>query len=80
MDDTQAKTKGRIDRSKITPELILKQAQKIFEPYTLEMTDLSWYTGYQIGQRVSPQFSKFNNRVLLLVMRVILILQKLVKE
>ncbi|KGU20721.1 hypothetical protein MGK_06133 [Candida albicans P57055] len=63
VDDTQAKTKGRIDRSKITPELILKQAQKIFEPYTLEMTDLSWYTGYQIGQRVSPQFSKFNNRV-----------------
>ena len=63
VDDTKAKTKGRIDRSKITPELILKQAQKIFEPYTLEMTDLSWYTGYQIGQRVSPQFSKFNNRV-----------------
>ena len=60
VDDTKAKTKGRIDRSKITPESILKQAQEIFKPYTIEMTDLSWYTGYQIGQRISPQFSKQN--------------------
>ena len=49
-------TSKRIDRSKITPESILKQAQEIFKPYTLEMTDLRWYTGYQIGQRVSPKF------------------------
>lgn len=27
------------------------------------MTDLSWFTGYQIGQRVSPTFSKHSNRV-----------------
>ncbi|KAK6886627.1 Phenol hydroxylase [Candida tropicalis] len=53
-------SKGRIDRSKITPESILKQAQKIFHPYSLEMTDLHWYTGYQIGQRVSPKFSSHN--------------------
>ncbi|RLV92355.1 hypothetical protein JA1_003193 [Spathaspora sp. JA1] len=62
VDDKNAKSKGRIDRSKITPELILKQAQKILAPYTLEMTDLDWFTGYQIGQRVSPNFSR-NNRV-----------------
>ena len=53
-------SKGRIDRSKITPESILKQAQEIFHPYSLEMTDLHWYTGYQIGQRVSPKFSSHN--------------------
>ncbi|RCK66355.1 Phenol 2-monooxygenase [Candida viswanathii] len=53
-------SKGRIDRSKITPESILKQAQEIFKPYSLEMTDLSWYTGYQIGQRVSPKFASSN--------------------
>ncbi|RCK58912.1 Phenol 2-monooxygenase [Candida viswanathii] len=53
-------SKGRIDRSKITPESILKQAQEIFKPYTLEMTDLRWYTGYQIGQRVSPSFGAKN--------------------
>ncbi|EGW33845.1 uncharacterized protein SPAPADRAFT_59206 [Spathaspora passalidarum NRRL Y-27907] len=60
VDDKKAKTKGRIDRSKITPELILKQAQEILQPYTLEMTDLDWFTGYQIGQRVSPNFSRHN--------------------
>ncbi|KAG7663943.1 uncharacterized protein J8A68_002504 [[Candida] subhashii] len=60
--DKHTSTKGRIDRSKITPESILKQAQEIMKPYSLEMTDLDWYTGYQIGQRVSPNFGK-NNRV-----------------
>ncbi|KAL6454301.1 LOW QUALITY PROTEIN: Phenol hydroxylase [Candida maltosa Xu316] len=58
--DKHVKTKGRIDRSKITPESILKQAQNILKPFSFEMTDLSWYTGYQIGQRVSPKFSKQN--------------------
>lgn len=52
--------KGRIDRSKITPELILKNAQKIFHPYKLDMIDVKWYTAYQIGQRVSPEFQKHN--------------------
>ncbi|RCK64544.1 Phenol 2-monooxygenase [Candida viswanathii] len=51
---------GRIDRSKITPELIVQRAQEIFKPYTFEMTDLNWFTGYQIGQRISPSFSKLN--------------------
>ena len=80
VDDTQAKTKGRIDRSKITPELILKQAQKIFEPYTLEMTDLSWYTGYQIDKELVPTFPNLIIVFSLLVMLVILILLKLAKE
>ncbi|KAI3403569.1 hypothetical protein KGF56_003614 [Candida oxycetoniae] len=57
-DDPNAKKKGRIDRSKITPESIMKQAQAIIAPYKLEMTNLSWYTAYQIGQRVSPKFER----------------------
>ncbi|WLF81100.1 hypothetical protein PVL30_004896 [Lodderomyces elongisporus] len=57
-DDPKVKTKGRIDRSKITPESILKQAQESIKPFKLEMTNLTWYTAYQIGQRVSPQFHK----------------------
>lgn len=61
--DNSAKTKGRIDRSKITPELILNTAKKIFAPFEFDITDLDWFTGYQIGQRVSPQFSKHSNRV-----------------
>lgn len=58
--DSTAEKKGRIDRSKITPEMILKNAQEIFKPYKLEMTDLDWFTGYQIGQRVAKDFSRYN--------------------
>lgn len=56
--DEKINHKGRIDRSKITPELILKSAQEIFKPYKLDMVDLDWYTGYQIGQRVATEFHK----------------------
>lgn len=58
--DAKAAQKGRIDRSKITPELILENARKIFHPYKLDMIDIKWYTAYQIGQRVSPEFQKHN--------------------
>lgn len=54
------KTKGRVDRSKITPEVILKNAKDIFSPFEFDMTDLDWYTGYQIGQRVADQFLHLN--------------------
>jgi phenol 2-monooxygenase len=52
----------RIDRSKITPELILENAAKIFAPYKIDMVNIKWYTAYQIGQRVATDFHK-NNRV-----------------
>lgn len=60
--DDDAEKKGRVDRSKITPELILENARKIFHPYKLDIIDTKWYTAYQIGQRVSPKFHK-DNRV-----------------
>ncbi|KAL1875956.1 hypothetical protein VTK73DRAFT_9667 [Phialemonium thermophilum] len=49
---------GRVDRSKITPEMILKAAQKILSPYKIEYHYCDWWTAYQIGQRVGPHFSK----------------------
>ncbi|CAK9441528.1 uncharacterized protein LODBEIA_P53960 [Lodderomyces beijingensis] len=57
-DDPKAKTKGRIDRSKITPESIINQARESMKPYKLDYTNLTWYTAYQIGQRVSPNFHR----------------------
>ncbi|KAK7206650.1 thioredoxin-like protein [Myxozyma melibiosi] len=57
---TEATTKGRVDRSQITPEFILGAAQKIFAPYTIDVRDIRWYTAYQIGQRVSPSWHKHN--------------------
>lgn len=49
-----------VDRHNISEGMILKTAQKIFEPYTLEIShaDLNWWTAYQIGQRTSDIFSK----------------------
>ena len=79
VNDTKAKTKGRIDRSKITPESILKQAQEIFKPYTIEMTDLSWYTGYQIDKELVHSFLS-KTVFSFLAMHAILILLKLAKE
>lgn len=55
---------SRADRSKITPDVILKAAQKIMAPYTLSYRKLDWWTAYQIGQRVGSRFSK-NERIFL---------------
>ncbi|EXA28737.1 phenol 2-monooxygenase [Fusarium oxysporum f. sp. pisi HDV247] len=53
--DNQAK---RSDRSWVTPEVILEAAQRIIAPYKLTYRKLDWWTAYQIGQRVCPNFSK----------------------
>lgn len=47
----------QVDRSKITPEIILKAAQKIMSPYELAYDYCDWWTAYQIGQRVGNLFS-----------------------
>jgi phenol 2-monooxygenase len=48
---------GRVDRSKITPDVILAAAQKIMAPYKITYRKLDWWTAYQIGQRVGTNFS-----------------------
>lgn len=48
---------AKVDRSHITPDLILQSAQKIITPYTLTYQKLDWWTAYQIGQRVGNHFS-----------------------
>ena len=56
--EVQPDESGRADRSKITPETILKSAQKIMQPYTLTYQYCDWWTAYQIGQRVGKNFSR----------------------
>ncbi|KAI1325414.1 FAD binding domain-containing protein [Xylariaceae sp. FL0255] len=51
---------GRVDRSKITPDVIFKAAQTIISPYTLDYHYCDWWTAYQIGQRVGDKFSKLD--------------------
>ncbi|KAH7062968.1 FAD binding domain-containing protein [Paraphoma chrysanthemicola] len=55
---------GRADRSKITPDTIIKAAQKIIAPYSLTYEYCDWWTAYQIGQRVGTNFD-YKNRVFL---------------
>ncbi|KAF2278824.1 uncharacterized protein EI97DRAFT_413707 [Westerdykella ornata] len=55
---------GRADRSKITPEVIIKAAQKIIAPYSLTYEYCDWWTAYQIGQRVGTNFD-YRSRVFL---------------
>ncbi|KAJ9161530.1 FAD binding domain protein [Coniochaeta hoffmannii] len=62
---TQVEKGGNpIDRSNITPDMILKCAQRILAPYKLDYKYCDWWTAYQIGQRVGTNFSK-NERVFL---------------
>lgn len=52
-----AQSKGKFDRSWITPDIILQSAQKIMHPYKLDYSYCDWWTAYQIGQRVGDNFS-----------------------
>ncbi|KAN0089908.1 FAD binding domain protein [Hyaloscypha variabilis] len=47
-----------LDRKNITPQMILKCAQKTLAPYKLDYKYCDWWTAYQIGQRVGSNFSK----------------------
>lgn len=48
---------GKVDRSKINPDVILGAAQKIMAPYKITYRYCDWWTAYQIGQRVGDNFS-----------------------
>jgi phenol 2-monooxygenase len=48
----------RVNRTKFTPEMVIANAQKIFEPYSFDVSQLDWFTAYHIGQRVTDKFSK----------------------
>ncbi|KAI9712178.1 MAG: hypothetical protein M1828_001739 [Chrysothrix sp. TS-e1954] len=58
--EVQPDATGRADRSKISPEIILKAAQKIIAPYKLDYQHCDWWTAYQVGQRVGTKFSAFD--------------------
>lgn len=53
-----------VDRTNITPAMILECAQRTLAPYKLSYEYCDWWTAYQIGQRVGSNFSK-NERIFL---------------
>lgn len=40
---------GAVDRSNITPQMILKAAQKIMSPFKLTYKYCDWWTAYQVS-------------------------------
>lgn len=51
------KAAQQVDRSQITPEIVLKAAQKIMSSYKLTYDYCDWWIAYRIGQRVGNRFS-----------------------
>jgi phenol 2-monooxygenase len=61
----ESKSKAKARREKITMESILSQAQEVFKPYEIQprRTDaVDWWAAYQIGQRVSENFTKQDSK------------------
>ncbi|KAL3483124.1 FAD binding domain-containing protein [Aspergillus germanicus] len=57
--DADLKKDAKGNRSKVTLEGILKQAQDVFEPYYIRPKSddsIDWWAAYQIGQRMCPEF------------------------
>jgi phenol 2-monooxygenase len=52
------------DRSKVTPDDIVKIARKIMQPYTLDYNHCDWFSVYTVGQRLAESFS-YHDRVFL---------------
>lgn len=48
---------GQVDRSKITPDIILKAAQKTMSPYKLTYDYCDWWTAYQVRPKQVKHFN-----------------------
>lgn len=54
------KTTSKKKRSQVTLDFIFEQARAVFHPYKIDIrkgTVPDWWAAYQIGQRMTPQFS-----------------------
>ena len=50
----------QVDRSKITPEVILESARKIMSPYKLSYHYCDWWTAYQVGKSIDTPIGIIN--------------------
>lgn len=56
----KAGSDGRIDRSGVTSEKILKAVQDILSPYKFECNSCDWWTSYQVRRSDSYTFIVIN--------------------
>jgi phenol 2-monooxygenase len=45
-----------LDNRSVTPEKLVKVANRILHPYTVEVKDVGWWSVYEIGQRLCDKF------------------------
>ncbi|GEL18605.1 FAD-binding monooxygenase [Pseudonocardia asaccharolytica] len=48
--------KEMLENRSVTPEKLVKVANRILHPYTLEAKDVGWWAVYEIGQRLCDKF------------------------
>lgn len=46
----------RASDRQVTPEMLIRKAQAILSPYTLDVKEVAWWSAYEIGQRVCDTF------------------------
>ena len=65
----------QVDRSQITPDMILKAAQKIMSPYELTYDYCEWWTAYQVRTKSTNPMRLLTARLVRLdsVLRAILV-------
>jgi phenol 2-monooxygenase len=59
-DEEAAKANSKQRRSAITYQSLLAQAERVMYPYKIALkagTEPDWYAAYQIGQRMTPEFT-----------------------
>lgn len=50
------KENERVARDQMTPEVLIAAANRIMQPYTLEVKEVAWWSVYEIGQRITTAF------------------------
>jgi phenol 2-monooxygenase (NADPH) len=45
-----------LENRDVTPETLVKVANRILHPYTIEVKDIGWWSVYEIGQRLCDRF------------------------
>src|SRR5690625_4992016 len=48
-------------RKRITVEQVTESANKILDPYSIEVRDVAWWSIYEVGQRIADGFDNLND-------------------
>lgn len=52
----QLRENERVARDQMTPEILIAAANRIMQPYTVDVKEVAWWSVYEIGQRITTAF------------------------